>query len=538
MSSTSKPRHKSIFGSPGPSQNSNEDQDEDQDEDALTSSEDAVSPLLQDRQPEFPENLPLDEKDENGSEFSDDQDESRQQELDSPIDDRQGFSRVKTRQDEVKWRLHTTKELAVERELGELEARDLTTQILNTHGIIAVQYEPQLGNIGEPGYSSENTENNLFHRFNTRAQNVPNWTPRVSWTRWPLRPSTVPRKQKRVWASSISKPEEWKPSGELEQCLFAFLLRTARFQWNARERMDSEFEPPSKRLKVETDPESEDDIDEYATEVEEVEEAHEIPQRTKAEEQGNRVDAPVFSADDERSWRILKPVIRSTVTTLDGVLSALYRSQKGSKSIQNKSESMNRHSRSPRDWSHVLGLAAIAGVPPAVISRATTRCSAALHESMAFNLLREEDTSQKITPPTIYRPNDVRHNDPDSRLLEPPMNWTLEDGCPFKDCSWYGHRRQPTGTDKKVRILEHLQRAHRWYMGIPTELEESISDMSGGVHIDGFMQPIVPKSGWRARDRKVRKTSSRARPRDFAAFGDESSSVGPSSPMPDVGSEQ
>jgi hypothetical protein len=523
MSSNSKPRHKSIFGSPVPSQSS--------DEDETTSSENAVSPISEDRQNEALDRLiSVEEPEDRTLDLNDDEEEFDEEEDDHHRDKSPPFSsgNLKTWPQKRKWLAYTTKERADSGEIGELEARDLTNHILNTHGITAVQYGPQLGNIGEPGYSFENT---IIDRFNSRAQWVADWTPRVYWTRWPLRPTTVPRKQQQVWATSFTKSETWKPSRELEQCLFAFVLRTARTQWTARD--DSNGEPPAKKLKVEMNHDSAESTDGYATEAEPTG-TEEKKHALKTYYHEIQPDPPVLSADDERSWRLLKPVVGSTISTLDKVLAVIYKSQKGSKENYGRDPSKRQNNRSPVDWSHILGLAAVAGVSSTAISRAATRCSAALNESMAFNLLCEEEASPKVGPPTIYSPNDLHLHNPDARLIESISDWNLEKGCPFKDCNWYGRRYWNKGSETNYGPLqEHLRRTHKWYMGRPSELDENLTGMSGGVHVDGFMQPIVPGVGWRARDRKQRKHPGSRRSQQTGPSEDQ---AGPSK-VPDMDSD-
>jgi hypothetical protein len=159
------------------------------------------------------------------------------------------------------------------------------------------------------------------------------------------------------------------------------------------------------------------------------------------------------------------------------------------------------------DWSEVLGLAAVKGWDERVIARTAQRCAALFGESMSFVPLSENHATKPIPQPVQYTPSTIPA--PAiiaSRLATGPKRPLFQTGtwrCPHVDC--YGHHKD---FESPHRVVEHCRRVH----GYDPRTNDSDNEERavGGVHIDGFLQPIVAQRGWAERG-KSRAASERKR---------------------------
>ncbi|KAH3972418.1 hypothetical protein HBH64_130100 [Parastagonospora nodorum] len=143
------------------------------------------------------------------------------------------------------------------------------------------------------------------------------------------------------------------------------------------------------------------------------------------------------------------------------------------------------------DWSEVLGLAAVKGWDERVIARATQRCATLFGESMSFITLDENRAAMPVSEPvqyapsTIPAPNMTASRPVPKRPLFPIGTWR----CPHVGC--YGHEKD---FESPHRVVEHCKRVHGYD---PRTNDSDNEDRAvGGVHIDGFLQPIVAQRGW------------------------------------------
>src|SRR6201999_603906 len=60
------------------------------------------------------------------------------------------------------------------------------------------------------------------------------------------------------------------------------------------------------------------------------------------------------------------------------------------------------------------------------------------------------------------------------------------------------------------KLTQHMRQTHHWYGHGPVNFKEEVSGMAGGVHIDGYLKPIVVTKGWRGKDFAIRKSRSRS----------------------------
>lgn len=220
-----------------------------------------------------------------------------------------------------------------------------------------------------------------------------------------------------------------------------------------------------------------------------------------------------------------------------------------------------------RDWSDVMGAAALAGFSPKVIARATQRCANLFGQGMEMHTINEAPASLgKIgIETTRYEPgNSLPPSSPESELEEEGLvirqarsisrqsgkaaSPALVDGehehaglprkrqkqssshgqasgqhyCPHADCS-----RAVQGFDRLFNLKRHLKLVHG---GEPVEektMQMEEHDLDGGVHRDGFLEPIRIQKGWRAEDtrkRAKRRISSKRKRQESSSEDDESDS--------------
>ncbi|KAF3035613.1 hypothetical protein E8E11_003259 [Didymella keratinophila] len=160
------------------------------------------------------------------------------------------------------------------------------------------------------------------------------------------------------------------------------------------------------------------------------------------------------------------------------------------------------------DWSEVLGIAAVKGWDQNALARTAKRCSALFGENMSFRPFAEDLAAKPLaspvqyTPSTIPLPSGLPFSAP--RPEKRPYYQAGAIRCPHPDC--YGHHKD---FRMAYRVIEHCMRQH----GYDPRTNDSDNEerTHGGVHIDGFLQPITAKQGWLGHGRskaggKKRKT--------------------------------
>lgn len=162
------------------------------------------------------------------------------------------------------------------------------------------------------------------------------------------------------------------------------------------------------------------------------------------------------------------------------------------------------------DWSEVLGIAAMTGWNERALARTSQRCAALFQEGMSFRTFNEGFALEPITQPVQYTPSTIPSLDDlgaegPQRANKRPL---FEPGllqCPHKDC----YASRVDFFKFPYRVIEHIQGVHGY--NPRTNDSDNEERMYGGVHVDGFLQPIGVKPGWnsarkaRAGDRKTRK---------------------------------
>ncbi|KAH0494964.1 hypothetical protein TgHK011_008542 [Trichoderma gracile] len=198
-----------------------------------------------------------------------------------------------------------------------------------------------------------------------------------------------------------------------------------------------------------------------------------------------------------------------------------------------------------RDWSDVVGAAALAGFSHQVIARTAKRCANLFGEGMVMRRLDEIPASRAPAFHTMeYRPEKIElggDSDSDSEAdvatalssRQPSLGRLSSRGrsssrgrasphpsssafgtpgkrsqsksrsrsrsrssagfhfCPVPTCE-----RSATGFTRRQNLRRHMQLVHPG-RGDEDEEWDSEDEVLGAVHVDGFLKPIVPARGWR-----------------------------------------
>lgn len=205
-----------------------------------------------------------------------------------------------------------------------------------------------------------------------------------------------------------------------------------------------------------------------------------------------------------------------------------------------------------RNWRDVLGAAALAGFPAAVMARAAQRCSTLFGEDITMHTLHEQPaTSDKAAVETVRYvpgaplPSSSDEEDDDDDEAEEEL-WQLRavsrqpsvklggassseaeaetpaarrsrsstpapaHFCSYPNCPW-----AVRGFTKRTNLARHLWKVHGTRLAqFADEDEDSMDEMEGGVHVDGFLKPIKIRKGWRGEDVRQRRPARKRAKRD------------------------
>ena len=209
-----------------------------------------------------------------------------------------------------------------------------------------------------------------------------------------------------------------------------------------------------------------------------------------------------------------------------------------------------------RDWRDVLGAAAVAGFPQQTLDRAARRCADLFEQSLELRTLHEgaEEPDQLVR----YEPGmpSAAKSDPESdsrddearaqaqrHVRSASVTSTEARGrsrsssrapsrgssqnrsqssatigqyfCSFRDCP-----RNLEGFARRPNLLRHLKGVHKMEGDTLLMDVDSEDEMTGAIHVDGFLKPIKIRQGWRGVDaraasspkKKVRRGRKRTKP--------------------------
>ncbi|TVY52413.1 hypothetical protein LCER1_G006887 [Lachnellula cervina] len=232
---------------------------------------------------------------------------------------------------------------------------------------------------------------------------------------------------------------------------------------------------------------------------------------------------PIFSSEETVTPPIVaKPPKKAPVPKIPAARKSPARSPPPHKDqiLPKEADKRSQRNLALRDWSEVLGSAALVGFPPDVIARATQRCANIFGESMTMRTMIEAPFGDE-NPDTLttYQPEaipDFESSLPESdsdnseeseqehrfvKQAKPLGNAPNKEVCycPIKDCP-----RQVRGFSSLQDMRAHLRRGHKMSKEDIAEFEvPSDEEMDGAVHVDGFLR--MEKRTLRGRDRGKRK---------------------------------
>ncbi|KAK0248056.1 hypothetical protein LTS09_016806 [Friedmanniomyces endolithicus] len=472
------------------------------------------------------------------------------------------------------WYDHTREERGLAASLDQQRANNLSIHLYNTHALKRRLRDPQLAAAAKPWQSKRN-----WFRVDEEGK-VP-WHPDSQWTSWPLPASDVPRREEVFGVSpgdededgTYRNSESWRPSADLEFEIQALMLRKAKEGFRQRLWVDADDDFNAEDVQVKREYQAREDRSDSG--LPETKSAR-LPQIAKYR--------PALLADDDEAAMIAGPTIRHILSKLDDLIAGLHTSRVGQRRSQSRapaessargrtrtkaeadtaeqseessdSESdhddndatttlnnrqrgnsqRSRHELGQRDWSDVLGIAALVGWDQAVIDRAARRCASLCGEGMAFRTMLETVADRSDDVVVEYKPGMIPatvDSDAETGSEQQEPTATAVYSCPYQECS-----RHAEGLVKAWRWREHLKRVHMLSKqqiadiegrqgydepafrspsaeaslsgdisepdevrnDLASDAESSDSGMVGGVHEDGFLRPISGAASGRGPD--------------------------------------
>lgn len=396
------------------------------------------------------------------------------------------------------WRNWTAPERDLAASLDQLTAKDISIHLYN-----AFMLKKSCGT------QARVRELEFLNADGNGPNDYVSWTPPKVWTAWPLPPVDVPREEERRWEEAAPVSESFsmkatRSSELLRELIVAQVLRIARARFNDRESEDQDSEASEIRPRK------------RQSQISLVKGTDHTTQKLK----------PVVMTDDERASQILRPTVQHVMKRIDDLLLGLHYARKsyltvGHATSDSESETNDRstsqrkarkrkHSTSTldteidiaskpeelstsntvsrsrsqskrpkltsrprssqnlrnrvlrlgcRDWSDLLGIASMTGWPPNVVERAAARCSSLFGEGITFRKLEE---GSLCFEERTYLPDDMT--------------------------------RVTVSQSKEAVLASDI---------IGTDNKKS--ERFGGVHVDGFLQPIEVKKSWKYPKKGVKK---------------------------------
>ncbi|KAM3419332.1 hypothetical protein BST61_g5266 [Cercospora zeina] len=349
------------------------------------------------------------------------------------------------------WKFYTKAERELAASLDQIENNDLSAHLYNAHRLKRRLYNPSNALPWQSRQRWIDREGSSSRPF----------YPDSNWTAWPLGTVDVPRNGE-AWG--VPMPEEdpathryeerWTPGSHLRDCVQAEIQRQAKERLRVRTFVNEDVERHSVG---EISPQT-SNMDSDTSRAEESSSSEEEEEEDSSDGSGQENSDPddakstakaVSLADDEVAATLTRSTVGHIMSQLDAVLRGLHQSRTGhakerSRSRPNSTTSMRQTSSSrssqdlaaspqmvsqtgdasadsspepvvhgssmrqqrgrqnlgTRDWSEVLGIAALVGMNPAVIARAQHRCAALFDENMDFRIMPEMDT-HALTRPAV-----------------------------------------------------------------------------------------------------------------------------------------
>ncbi|KAK1076433.1 hypothetical protein LTR33_008955 [Friedmanniomyces endolithicus] len=469
------------------------------------------------------------------------------------------------------WYDHTREERGLAASLDQQRANDLSVHLYNTHALKGRLRDPQLAAAAKPWQSKRN-----WLRVDEEGKVL--WHPDPQWTAWPLPASDVPRRGEVFGVSprdvdedgTYRKSEHWRPSADLEAEIRALMLKKAEERFRQRLWADAKDDLTAGDVQIKRENQNRDDRS--GSGFQETKPSRLLhaakcqPVLHADDDEAAMITRPtvrhILSKLDDliaglHTSRLGQRRVRSTSKSRSRSKTAKSRSKSRSQAPSHSStrgrtrikvetsiagsgdESSNvdsdnddkeattmlkneqrgnsqrsRHELGQRDWSDVLGIAALVGWDQAVIDRAARRCASLFGEGMAFRTMPVTAADCPEDVVVEYRPD----------MIPAMVDSDLETGSEEREST----APAVEGYPKLWRWREHLRRGHKLSKRQIADIEErqgyvkpasrslsaeasstrdaseadevgdemtsnfdsSDSDMVGGVHNDGFLQPI------------------------------------------------
>ncbi|MCJ1266678.1 hypothetical protein MMC22_006563 [Lobaria immixta] len=185
---------------------------------------------------------------------------------------------------------------------------------------------------------------------------------------------------------------------------------------------------------------------------------------------------------------------------------------------QNQRPRRRRANCGLRDWSDVLGVASMTGWDSTIVQKAAFRCSTLFKAGIKFRRLEENGNDSNeilVLPNTSF--SRLRSTSDEMLQVNPrsssaPVRVTDSQGLESEESSWKIHcpvstcNRFSRGFSSSYALKRHLKQVHQGEAALEKlGGKESEEEMVGGVHVDGFLQPIPRAESWIAKERPPRR---------------------------------
>ncbi|PIB02491.1 hypothetical protein CB0940_01146 [Cercospora beticola] len=469
---------------------------------------------------------------------------------------------------DASWKFYTKAERELAASLDQIENNDLSAHLYNTHCLKQRSYN----SLSVLPWQSK-------QRWIDRENSAPGlFLPDAHWTACPLKPAEVPRTGE-AWGVAIPDDtletyryeESWLPGSQLRDCLQAEIQRQAKERLRLRTfsavDIDSQSSGEISTQTSETDSNGSEADASPSTSSSSSGESSDGAEQEDGDAANSNITARAFpSVDDEFATNLTRSAVGHIMSQFDAVLKGLHQSRmgharEGSRSRPGSATSMpptspgtdsqtghasvgsspepasrgssarlhrGRQDLGTRDWSEVLGIAALVGVDPSIIARARHRCATLFNEDMDFRVMPDA---------ALTHASEGLARDPARSASAaggaPNVEMDLRDGypCPHTSCD-----RHVESYPQLWRLREHLKRKHKHETqeinAMVGHMKQSANSRAGRhqlesdnadedengesqdpvidtvVHHDEYLQPILIPIG-RSRDRKKRRTPSR-----------------------------